>query len=471
MKKLILLMLTLVVMLGVLAACATNTPTPTEIPEPTYQISAYKSKGAYTEPQNMLSWENTNKYPIKSTTMTTDEARTLVTDFFRYAKTVCWVPDDTLQFVRNSSGSADEMVKGIVHGGLPYVGLGSGNIYRLMDYMDPKTGVVNIKNAVESDKPYDGWKTFGNQCSIGAYWGFGRVINHANYKWTQGMTEKNGFYRIGPYTYDDNLARFGGKTNGVSNPTTTSLLEENGREVMYESYAMLKKGDGLTYYTTAGHVIMSSCDAVVVRGADGKIDPGQSYITIIDQGQTWIEDAKNEQGDTYKYKGGVDVKKTFVNLFDQHYVPWTLAEMNGWDPIEITESSFVTGDGKIYAKGTVSEEDRTFKSTTEAPKSITRDMLFTSYVTANYGISDIYAIVHDDNGSEVYKHAVRATSASIYKLTMIESTDKAVNNVERWGSLDDFTADEHLTVTIMAQLSTGERYTLWEGDLDLSEPA
>ena len=54
-------------------------------------------------------------------------------------------------------------------------------------------------------------KLFGNQCSFGAYWGWGRVINSANYGGTNEMVLKNGFLRVGDYSYapyGDSLEKF-----------------------------------------------------------------------------------------------------------------------------------------------------------------------------------------------------------------------------------------------------------------------
>lgn len=448
MKKILLILLAAVMLLS-LCACGggkTN-ETPTTAPKETTSVSRYESVGEFTQLQEPLSWEKVNSFPIKSKDMTIDEARQLCVDFFRYAKTAVWVSDADLEFIRNASGTQDEMGRGVVYGGLPYVGLGSGNIYRLMDYMDPETGVVDLRNAVEAEEAYDGWKTFGNQCSIGAYWGWGRVINSAAYRWTQDCVVKNKMPRVGPYTYDDNLTRLGGKTKGKENPNTVKILETNGEETMYQSYAELKLGDGLVYFTTAGHVIMASSVPHVEYKADGSIDPELSYITIIDQGQSWIEDGQNEAGDTFKYKGGVDTKMTFKRLFDGHYMPFTFLEFLGTDPIEDTTCEF------SYKGETITVAD-----------------LFSSEITANYGISDAYAIVYDADGNEVYKHAVRAMQASIQKIKLVreKAENSKVNNVETWGKLQ-FAPGESYKVEIVVQLSTGERPTIYQGTLVMGE--
>ena len=445
MKKRLILLLTMLLALCVLAACKAggegSANGATSKPKETTTVSRYESGTNYQQLPDRLSWEKVNAFPVVNENMTIEEARTLCVDFFRYAKTALWIPADTMEFIKNASGSLDEMIGGSVYGGLPYVGVASGNIYRLMDYMDPETGVVDIKNAVNEDEKYDGWKTFGNQCSIGAYWGWGRAINSANYKWTQNCIVKNKMYRVGPYTYDDKLSTLSAKADGVN---TVKILAENGREVMFQSYAQLQPGDGMVYYTTAGHVVMISSVPVVTYREDGTIDGNRSYLTYVDQGQTWYEDGMSPEGTQFTYKGGVDTKHSFESVFNGNYMPFTFLEFMGQDPFENSEVTFSYEGGDTI-------------STTD---------LFASSVKANYGISDVYAVVYDANGNEVYKHAVRCTQANQKTLKLIRNQPEKskVPQVETWGTLG-FTPGKPLTVKILVQLSTGERPTVYEGTL------
>ena len=441
-------LLALVMALAViLVACGTaedkggNSAPTTEVTKPTTSVSRYESVDTYQKVEDHLSWEKVNSFPIVNENMTIAEARELCVSFFRYAKTALWICDNDMEFIKNSSGSQDEMVEGAIYGGLPYVGLGSGNIYRLMDYMDPDTGVVNIKNAVNENEKYDGWKTFGNQCSIGAYWGFGRAINSANYKWTQNCLVINKMPRVGPYTYDDDLKVLSGKKGAVN---TVSILADNGRQTMFQSYAQTQPGDGLVYYTTAGHVVMVSSVPEVVYKADGTIDGEKSFLHYIDQGQTWYEDGMSEAGTQFSYKGGVDTKHSFENLFKGNYMPFTFLEFLGEDPFESSVTTFShTGD------------------------TITTTQLFSSEVTSNYGISDVYAIVYDEDGNEIYKHAVRCTQASQKTLKIVRTIKEGatVPTVETWGTLG-FAPGKTNTVKIVVQLSTGERPTIYTGILE-----
>ena len=348
-------------------------------------------------------------------------------DFFRFSKTALWTPDENLNYVRNQAGNSDSMKKGVIYGGLPYIGLGSGNVYRLMDYMDASTGVVDISNAA------DVLKSFGNQCSIGAWWGWARAVNSSDYKWSQTCVVSHGLLRVGDYTYDDSLQEF------TASYGTKDVMMENDQQTLFAAYAQMKPGDGMVWYIGSGHVVMCSSEAHVEYLPDGTIDGEKSYITLIDQGMGWT-DGTSKAGDAYLYKTGVDVKKTFFKLESGGFLPFTFKEFTGEDPIEKTEVSFShQGD------------------------TITREQLFSAKVVSNYSISDIYAIVRDEKGNEVYKHAVRCIEANTEELDFLETAkeDATFDNVERWGTLNPGT----YTVEIVVQLGTGERPTVYKGQL------
>ena len=379
----------------------------------------------YPEVKDKLTWDKINAFPIKSSEMTVEEMRQLCVDFFRFSKTVVWTPNANLHYVKNNNGSEDDIFKGNVYGGFPYIGGGGcGNVYRAMDYYDTETGVMDVERAAKTIA------LFGNHCSSAAFAGWGRVINSAKYGYTMSMTHFNGFLRVGPYTYDDMNISFAKQTN------TTAICEQNGMDTMFESYAQLHLGDGLVnYLQSGGHVIMVSSEPTVVYDADGKINGGESYFTMIEQHQVW-EDMENEAGDKFLAEKSVDKKVTFLNMYNSSYLPFTFAEFLGTNPVEETEvTSSLTGD------------------------QVTVNQLLTSNVTANYGISDVYAIVKDKKGNEVYRHVSRADSAGQLNLSFRPDGD----TIDSWGTLD--VSKGEFTVEIQAQLSTGERPTVYTGKL------
>lgn len=380
-----------------------------------------------------LSWSNINSFSIKSSSMSVAQMRELCVDFFRYAKTALWTPDESISYIRNTKGSADSMTGGTLYGGLPYVGSSSGNIYRLLDYMgsDGKVDMSDMLGSTSGQLSTADLKYFGNQCANGAHVGWQRVINSVSGTATMRMTKNNGYIPLGSYKYDTAKIKNWKDEDGYR---TSDVVSSNGEQVMFASYALLQPADGLVYYTTAGHVIMVATVAHVeyVPGTD-VIDGNKSYITIIDQAQKW-ETYTNTDGRTYQIKSSVDATVTFQQLFKSNYVPFTFGEFTGADPVEATSVSFsLTAD------------------------SITSSELFGAKVTANYGITDAYAIVKDEDGNQVYKHAVRNSTAWGKTLKMAQSGD----NVDSWGTLSSGT----YTVEVVVQLSTGERPTIYTGIL------
>ena len=379
----------------------------------------------YPEIKDKLSWDKINAFPVKTADMTVQEMRQLCVDFFRFTKTVVWTPNDNVHYVKNNNGSEDDIFKGNIYGGFPYIGGGGcGNVYRAMDYYDTETGVMDVARAAKDIA------LFGNHCSSTAYSGWGRVINSAKYGYTMSMTQFNGFLRVGPYTYDDMLLSYAKQTN------TIQICEQNGMDTMFESYAQMHLADGLVnYLESGGHVIMVSCEPVVVYDAEGKIDGTQSYITMIEQHQIW-EEMTNEAGDTFMAEKSVDAKRTFLQLYNSSYLPFTFAEFLGTNPVEETEvKSSLSGD------------------------TVTWNEVQTSNVTANYGVSDVYAVVTNSKGEEVCRFVSRADSAGKTELSFRPDGD----TVDSWGTLDVSKGD--FTVEIQAQLSTGERLTAYTGKL------
>ena len=363
MKRLLALLLCLLALTGCAVQPAETTPsTQNDETQPTEPVDDYD----YPEIKDKLTWEKINSFPIKTSDMTVEEMRKLCVDFFRFEKSFLWIADRDMKYLYTQSEKIDEIKKGTVYGGLPYVTVGSGNVYRLMDYLDEETGVACLEDAKAA--PF----LFGNQCSGSAFWAWGRVINSVDYGYTVGFVTKNGFIKVGPYEYDEKLQRF---DEGLS---TAKICENNGTQTMYQSYAMLQPADGLVYYTTAGHVMMCASVPHVeyIEGTD-QIDGEKSYVTIIEQSTKW-ETGTNESGDTYQFKRSCDRQMTFAKLFSASYIPFTYGEFLGTDPVEETECTFsFTGD------------------------TITVKELFAGTVTANYGICDIYASVKDSSGKEI----------------------------------------------------------------------
>lgn len=417
--------------------------------------------------QEKLTWERLNSFPIKYPGMPIQEMRQYCADFFRFAKTALWSPkEDMTYYTSDEKTSTYTMYAGNVYGGVPYIGLGSGSVYRLMDFLDEENGTVDTAKYVKGEQTTSriftksDMKFFGNQCSIGSYWGWARVMNSADFKWTQNVVTGNKFLLHGEYDgYTDingndihSVPSWKDNSQAVDkhkNHHTTAVCEAVGDQQMFRNYAQLKLADGLVYYTTAGHLVMSTSDAVVYDTNGNRvtdlsmenlknitIDGTASYILMTDQATKWLT-GTSAQGDRFLYEDGVDAKRTFKSLYNGSYIPFTYKEFVGQDPVEETECAF-----------------------SHTGSTITWSQLVNGKVTANYGISDIYVSVTNDKGEEVYRYIVRTPSAGNFTLNMKEDTGNP-GNITVLGNLETGTYN----VEIAVQLGTGERPIVYTGTL------
>ena len=424
--NLVLAFLLAVMLLLCLCACGEKEAPLTAAPT---KVSAYKSSGVYTDlGDEKLSYADLEALPKKYAGMPTDEAREVALAFWRYCKGALWIPDAQYDIYKKEDDVnvyKRSVEAGGIYGGLPYVSNATGNIYRLLDFMDPDTGVVDVKNAGRYPL------TFGGMCSSGCYWAWARVMNSADYLWTHSIVASRGFIPVGPYTYDETISRFSNEYG------THDVMEENGQQIMFQSYAQLKIGDGLGYSRAGGvgHIVMCSIAPHVEYLEDGTIDGTNSYIHIIDQGATWTEGV-SPKGLKYQYESAVDKKLTFTKLFEACFIPYTFADLIGEEPIEETEIAF------SYSGDTITEEK-----------------LFSAKVTSNYFISDIYVFAYDKAGNEVYKHNARAYVPSTTELAVHRLVDKSYT----WGDWASVKPGDRVKVEVL--LGTGERFVLWEGKL------
>ena len=417
--------------------------------DPKTDVSVYKSEGFEASTlKNQVSWEGINRF--KSTTEIAElyktdpeaaikEARQIAVDFFTYAKTATWIPADTWKFTHHSDGTGpDVMENGQVYGGLPYVGLAASGIYRLMDFIDPETGVVDILTAggeMGADGMATRQKYFGNQCAQGAYQGWCRFINSAAYAGTPAMTQSKNFIPVGNYTYPAYTTKWTEQYN------TVAVCQENGDQVMWESYAKLLPGDGVNNYTTAGHVMMIVSEPTVVRNEDDTINGSLSYLYITDQHAQFVNYTHPNGGDQCMAARYVERKVTFAELSAQKasYIPFTYKEWLGEDPIEVPEYTC-----------------------THSGDTITKDQIYRTKIRSNYHIYDIYCSIYNADGVEVFKTATHSDYASKYELKF----GKVGDAVAIWGDLEDVDpANYEYTVKIYCQSGTGERPALWEGKL------
>ena len=428
MKKILIPVLALLLLATVLLACSKEAQQPAK---KGVDVSTYKSEGVYTDLGNdKLSQEGLAALPQKYAGMSPQEARETVVAFWRYCKTALWMPDEKYDIYEPEDDGDGKIWKrcvepGGVYAGLPYKGTSTGNIYRLFDYMDPETGVVDVSEAGRNVL------TFGGMCSSGCYWAWARVLNSADYRWCNDSVYSRGYLPVGPYTYDLSITKLINFDNELG---TDDICRNNGEQVIYQSYAAMDIADGLiAVWEKNGHTMMCSVKPVVVYNEDGTINGQDSYLCVTEQGGSW-DPGVSPSGIAYQYEYSLDKKFTFYKLFTSAYIPYTFGDLIGTDPIEETEVTF-----------------------SHSGETITEKQLFSSKVSSNYHLSDIYVYAYDNAGTEVYKHAVRIRVPSTKEMKI----HKQVDLTYTWGSWDN--VKPGYKVKIAVRLGTGECPVVWEG--------
>lgn len=292
--------------------------------------------------------------PVATPDMTEDELRSICRQYMRLMVNVVWTPDETLLFQYPSANASDEngnlhLNYGTRYSGVPY-SQAAANLESFLDYYDEETGVLAL-----SEVGTDISTLFGNNCGTSLFWAWQRVSSTINYFGTRQMTLKHGCIPVGTWTYDTTLSTF-------STPTTREIAQENGRDVMFESYAALKPADGMVVTlrdssgTLAGHARMVD-EVHVVYNTDGSINGSKSYVLCIEQASSGL-DRVTEDGEVQGI-GSYQSRYTFSKLYSGGYAPVTIAELCGESAVQKAAASFTPGTDASAAKAFLAGEIRT----------------------------------------------------------------------------------------------------------------
>lgn len=400
--------------------------------------SSTEEKPQYPLVANPLTWEKINAIPYADDSMTSDELRQICVDFMRLQLTFEWTPLKTIQYSLSTKKSM-AFYSGNVYGGLPYRSFdANGNIYTVMEFYDPETGVLDPGKRLGND--FAG--IIGNDCASSPFWAWCRVIN-SNRNFADFELE-NGVTNIG-LTPENNLLPVGGYTS-ISEGTwddgdgTKAVCERNGEQAMFRAYAAILPADGLVQFypktggvlSNANHLMMASAKATVAYREDGTIDGEKSYITILDQRSNLTYQKKPDVSDFYGvyYEGGIDAVFTFQELLRQYYIPFTFLEFLDLDPVEKAEANLICqGDPFKFQD------------------------LKTASVSANYAISHAKITFTDETGKECYSYIVRPKILNTREISL----DTLIL------SNSSFHADGKKTCSISVRLGSGHEICVFEG--------
>jgi hypothetical protein len=187
------------------------------------------------------------------------------------------------------------------------------------------------------------------------------------------MVPRNGAYPVGPYTFDPEIESY-------LVYSTQKIIEDNGQDVIFQSYAQVLPGDALNTQPN-NHVMMAIAPAHVEYASDGKIDPEKSYITIQDQrgGNSKTESKFYETeigGQIHRFSGRLSFDISFERLLRDYYIPLTTAELSGRKAYQSAKVEFVGSLNSL--------ED-----------------LLSGFITSNYPICVAKLMKQDTEGKEV----------------------------------------------------------------------
>lgn len=373
-----------------------------------------------------ITWADIDAIPIATADMTEDELRQICVDFFRLQLSFQWTPKEKFAYSITTYEKNPELIPGAVYAGCPYISPSNmGNLYRVMDFYDTETGVLDTTQM----EPQDFAWLIGNDCVSGPYWGWGRVVNSLVRFSNSYMTQEYGCIPVGPYRYE-------GITQWSEHTNTTSVCSANGKQTMFESYAQMKPADGLyTQYDEAknSHMRMVAAAPTVMRDEAGNIDGGRSFIIYLDQGSSF--EPYNQDGTVVQVQGGVDVRISFQTLYDTGYLPFTWAELIGEDPIEPAE----------------------IKISTPIPAKLTLDDLYKLKFSTNYTISHFSLELRDSQGNVTYEK-------TLYTQRRLEQ-NAAIGQLMDMEQIESILASGPQQAKVTCRVSTGQLLTVCDGPL------
>ena len=325
MKKVLCLILCMLLSLNLFGCAQSDTEAvPTEEAGRDYSEFA----GIVADPKTW--YEDLMALPIASPDMTEEELRQLCVDAFKMHASFVWTPTEDINytFTLLEKTSVVSLPTGIAYAGMCYCSGGeNGNIWKALQFYDHETGAVDI---AAMDGQMIGM--FTSACARAVQWAYARVSNSHG---LEGMASFNqhmsNIALVGPYNYTV------GKYSFSDGPGTLDIIKDNGEDVILRSYAEMKLADGV-YSSSSFHVMMCSAAPEVFYNSDGTVNPDLSYVLVCEQDavgtKSTTKDSLQSNGVTLRTLGSIDNKYTFRQLLEKGYVPFTVKELIGEDPVE-----------------------------------------------------------------------------------------------------------------------------------------
>lgn len=322
---------------------------------------------------------------------------------------------------------------GKLHRGIPYNHKG-GSLARFMYCMED----IGNDHYIAADwtyniQSYDGFDLYiGNDCSgavQNAWWSVSNSTDILSCQYMQ-TSWNRGTIAVGDWPSDITVAD-GQKSEEV-------ICEVAGTEVMYDAYALMRKGDAIMHVGKDGnHTRLVASDAVIVRDENGKINGNYSYVLCHEQGAPAVLDP-------YFCSWRIDFQYTFANLYMSGYLPYTMEELQTGE-METPECT-ITGNADGFQG------------------------LFTGTVKSNYHLECVSVKVTDSKGETAFEHTMwvaadRSTEYSGHRDNGIRNYHESYNMAGFATPLQNaqFKLGESYNYTVSAYLATDNTFTLSEG--------
>ena len=387
--------------------------------------------------------------PTANASMTEEELRQIVLDYYALQSSILWVPSAELRYWNHpTSVSQTVLPTNHLYSGMPYTSATSC-IQHFLDFYDEETGVFTNPYGEEMGT------YLGNSCSSSVYWAWGRISTTEDFKDTRTMTPTaaHGLVKVGDYTIGGSSARQTTIANFAST-STFDICTENGIDGMSRAYAMLRPGDGLVTFKTdvSNHAMMATKVKVVYTDGtsvydpetldpDKTIDPEKSYVNLYEQNSPLLTRTLSD-GQKATDLGDLAKQRRFVTLFNDGYIPVTCLELAHEDAFRETVQDAAAG-----ISGTPSDA-----------YNVTEKGFGARMVTSNYAIARVLVTISDRTTGNVVT-------------TVVEH----VRGITREYGLNDIRIQLYETLALGTtynarvdlDLSNGEALTAWEGRLKM----
>lgn len=215
---------------------------------------------------------------------TNEEIRTKVVDRIREMATIPWTPLEDITYWNKKYGVVFK--KGEHYTGIPYT------------QRNRQTSTKRFRKHLDSNGTYTGPADYiGSDCSSSVSNAWRAIDPELPFLSTHLMFPGMGkIVKVGEYEV-------------TSLNLTSDIVKDNGKEVIFAAYEMLKPGDAvMTRYDTDGHVRLVS-----------KVDPENRCVYVIEQCGVRAGGKTVSDHSTWR----VDRKMSYDELFETNYIPIT----------------------------------------------------------------------------------------------------------------------------------------------------